>query len=227
MFYILLGEYANQVHCVIIEKKSEVHFLNKKVGFRASIFMTAMVLLFALGMVIGINSVSYFVCMLLSWAFVIVVCSFAGNVSADRKVYAYGAIAFACIYAVLIDIVYFTQLTTVAYQAASPEVLKVLSYEVIGSWMFNLDLFGYGMMAISTLLIGLTIISKNRYIKWLKALLMVHGVFVISCVLFPMLNVFNADMTGGAIYGTIALLFWCAYFTPIGVLSAVYFKKQP
>lgn len=200
--------------------------MNKQVGFKASIFMTAMVLLFAAGMIIGNDTLSYFVCLLLSWAFVIVVCSFAAEVSEDRKVYAYGAIAFACIYAVLIDIVYFTQLTTVAHQAASPEVLQVLSYEALGSWMFNLDLFGYGMMALSTFLIGLTITPQNGPMKWLKALLMIHGVFVISCVLFPILNVFNADMgTGGAIYGTIALLFWCAYFAPIGVLSAVYFKK--
>lgn len=189
--------------------------------------MTAMVLLFALGMIIGSNSLSYFVCMLLSWAFVIVICSFAADVTEDRKVYAHGAIAFACIYAVLIDIVYFTQLTTVAHQAASPEVLNALSYETLGSWMFNLDLFGYGMLAISTFLIGLTITPQNVSDKWLKALLMIHGIFAISCVLMPMMNVFNADMgTGGAIYGIIALLIWCAYFTPIGILSAVYFKKH-
>jgi len=201
--------------------------MNKKVGLISSALMTVMVILFALGMIIGKNSMSYFVCILLSWAYVLVVCSFAAYVREDNKVLAYAAVAFACIYTVIIDIVYFTQLTTVANKTASTEVLNTLSYETLGSWMFNLDLFGYGIMAISTLLIGLTITPLNSKDKWLKTLLIIHGFFAIVCILLPMLNIFNSNMNGnGTIYGTVVLLFWCSYFVPIGILSALHFKNK-
>ncbi|WP_434302814.1 hypothetical protein [Clostridium botulinum] len=93
--------------------------------------------------------------------------------------------------------------------------------------MFNLDLFGYGMMAISTLLIGMTINPKNKPDKWLKALLMVHAIFAPACVIMPMLNIFNSHMgPSGDFIGIIALLIWCIYFIPIGILSTMHFKKN-
>ncbi|WP_242977203.1 hypothetical protein [Clostridium botulinum] len=128
---------------------------------------------------------------------------------------------------VFINLVYFTQLTTVANKTASTEVLKILSYQSLGSLMFNLDLFGYGMMAISTLLIGIAINPKNKSDKWLKALLMIHGIFAPACVIMPMLNIFNSHMgASGDFIGIIVLLIWCIYFIPIGILSTVHFKKN-
>lgn len=135
--------------------------------------------------------------------------------------------AFACLYGVFINLVYFTQLTTVANKTASTEVLKILSYQSLGSLMFNLDLFGYGMMAISTLLIGIAINPKNKSDKWLKALLMIHGIFAPGRVIMPMLNIFNSHMgASGDFIGIIVLLIWCIYFIPIGILSIVHFKKN-
>ena len=135
--------------------------------------------------------------------------------------------AFACLYGVFINLVYFTQLTTVANKTASTEVLKILSYQSLGSLMFNLDLFGYGMMAISTLLIGIAINPKNKSDKWLKALLMIHGIFAPACVIMPMLNIFNSHMgASGDFIGIIVLLIWCIYFIPIGILSIAHFKKN-
>lgn len=62
--------------------------------------------------------------------------------------------------------------------------------------------------------------------KWLKCLMMVHGVFFISCFIMPMTGVFT-DMTSGenGNGGTIALLGWCAYFIPIGVLAYRHFQR--
>lgn len=200
--------------------------MNKKAGFISAIIVSITVFLFAIGMLIGNNNISYLVCLVLSWGYVILACAFAVKAPDHLKIFAYVGIAFSCIYAVFIDLVYFTQLTTVLHQSLSKDVLQILSYQELGSLMFNLDLFGYGMMAISTFMIGMTIVPRAKSDKWLKALLMIHGVFAVSCVLFPMLNVFNSDMgAGGDIIGTIALLFWCAYFMPIGILSAVHFRR--
>lgn len=83
------------------------------------------------------------------------------------------------------------------------------------------------MMALSTFFIGLSIKAESKSDKWLKYLMMIHGVFFISCFIMPMTGVFtsmaNGDNGSG---GTIALLFWCAYFIPIGILSYKHFGKE-
>ena len=84
------------------------------------------------------------------------------------------ALAFAVIYATLILIVYYTQCTTVANEKLSEGAAKVLDYSRM-RLMFNLDLLGYGIMALSTFFIGLTVDSKTD--KALKMLLLIHGVF--------------------------------------------------
>ncbi|APF27781.1 putative membrane protein [Clostridium sporogenes] len=201
--------------------------MNIKSGFYSAMAVTITTFLFAVGMIIGNDTASYFVCMLLSWGYILLTCSFAVEVTHERKALAYGGMAFACLYGVFINLVYFTQLTTVANKTASTEVLKILSYQSLGSLMFNLDLFGYGMMAISTLLIGIAINPKNKSDKWLKALLMIHGMFTPACVIMPMLNIFNSHMgASGDFIGIIVLLIWCIYFIPIGILSTVHFKKN-
>lgn len=83
------------------------------------------------------------------------------------------------------------------------------------------------MMALSTFFLGLTIKPENRKDKWLKYLMMIHGIFFFSCFIMPMTGVFSSKLNGEVdIAGIIALEFWCAYFIPIGVLSTLHFKKD-
>ncbi len=58
--------------------------------------------------------------------------------------------------------------------------------------------------------------------KWLKCLLMIHGVFFVSCLIVLMLGVFKAD--GPKWVGVAVLEFWCLYFCPVGILSGFYFR---
>jgi hypothetical protein len=81
-------------------------------------------------------------------------------------------------------------------------------------------------MALSTFFIGIDLETKNRNDKCLKILLMVHGVFSIICFLMPILGIFNSNMTGGDIIGTIVLEFWCIYFMPICILSYKHFRNK-
>ncbi|MFB0920103.1 MAG: hypothetical protein QMB62_04365 [Oscillospiraceae bacterium] len=62
--------------------------------------------------------------------------------------------------------------------------------------------------------------------KWLKTLLMIHGVFAITCFIMPILGLFSADMKGSSLIGTLIMEFWCVYFIPIGVLSYRYFRLK-
>ena len=199
--------------------------MNRKTGYYSSLAVTVTTALFAFGIITNNSSLSYFVCLFLAWGYIMVACSFAAEADLSRKALAYGGIAFACVYGVLISIVYFTQLSTVANQTLSKDMLQMLSYETMGSFLFNLDLLGYGMMAVSTFFIGMTIKPANKSDKRLKILLMIHGIFAPACVLMPMLNIFNPSLEGGADIGSIMLLFWCALFIIIGILSILHFQK--
>ena len=53
---------------------------------------------------------------------------------------------------------------------------------------------------------------------------MIHGVFFISCLIMPMLGVFQADSP--AWIGVAVLEFWCAYFCPVAALALHYFRGQ-
>ncbi|WP_066498395.1 DUF4386 family protein [Abyssisolibacter fermentans] len=200
--------------------------MNKKLGFYSAVLVGITTLIFAVSMLIGNLSLAYFVCMILSWGYILLTCAFYTETIDDRKSVALGGVAFGCLYGVLINVVYFTQLTTVANKTASENVIQVLSYQSLGSLFFSFDLFGYGMMALSTFLVGVSMIAKNKNDKWLKVLLIVHGTFLISCVGMPILNIFKDSSDSSSFAGTIALLIWCIYFIPVAILSAVHFRKE-
>ena len=80
------------------------------------------------------------------------------------------------------------------------------------------------MMALSTFFIGLSVRVENRADRWLKRLLKLHGLFFVSCFVLPMTGMFRSMSDGGnSRGGTIALVIWCAYFLPVGVLAYRHF----
>ena len=84
----------------------------------------------------------------------------------------------------------------------------------------------YGMMALSTFFTGLSFKAGSKADKWLKTLMMLHGVFFLSCFFMPMTGMFTNMSNGEAGQGgTVALLVWCVYFFPLGVLAYRHFKK--
>ena len=199
--------------------------MNKKLGMIGSIINVITVILFALFMLVDFNFGSYFVCILLSLSFIMMIASFENECKDDKKVAGKIALALACVYSVLILIVYYTQCTTVVNEQLSDSAKKILDYRYMGL-LFNLDLLGYAIMALSTFFIGLTINVKNKKDKALKYLLLIHGVFFISCFIMPMTGMFintSGSHSGG---GIIALEIWCAYFLPIGILSYLHFKDN-
>lgn len=197
--------------------------MDRKMGMAASGITALMVILFAASMGIGWSALSYGSCLVLGWAYVLVTCAFAAFAPVGRKGLALGGVAIAVLYALLTGLVYFTQLTTVAYGAADGVVLQMLTYQP-GSWAFGVDLFGYGVMGLSTFLIGLSLVPRTRADKVMRVLLLVHGVFFPVCVVLPMCNVFKGS--AGAHTGEIALFCWCVYFVPVMLLTYVYFRRQ-
>jgi len=198
--------------------------MNKKIGMIGSIINAITVLAFAIFMIADFIYGSYFVCIFLSLSFIMMIASFENECNEENKVAGKVAMMFAAIYATLIMIVYFTQCTSVVNDKLNVEALKVLDYSNMGL-MFNLDLLGYGIMALSTFFIGLTVNVKNKKDKVLKILLLLHGIFFFGCLIMPMTGMFARSDGGSSIGGVIALEIWCAYFLPIGILSALHFKK--
>ncbi|PKM73022.1 MAG: hypothetical protein CVU91_07975 [Firmicutes bacterium HGW-Firmicutes-16] len=163
--------------------------------------------------------------MLIAWGFIMMTCGFYRYGRSDAKVAAICALIFAGMYALCNTVVYFTQLTAVANDSLTGQALKILDFREFGLF-FSLDLLGYCLMAVSTFFAGLTIKVKDKGDKWLKALLLIHGVFAVSCFIMPTLGLFSADMEGATWIGTLILEFWCVYFIPVGVLAYRYFRSR-
>ena len=113
---------------------------------------------------------------------------------------AYVGMTFAGIYAVFVLLVYFAQTTSVRFEELDGVALRIFDYSQ-GGLFFSYDLLGYGMMALSTFFIGLTIEAETKADKWLKYLLIIHGVFFVGCFIMPMTGVFRSMASGEKQYG--------------------------
>ena len=199
--------------------------MNRTIGRIGAAIAAAMVFLFAVCMLAGFPFGSYLVCMLLSVGYIMTAAAFYTESSKERKAAATAGLAFAVLYAGMILPVYFAQTTSVRLETLSEQASRILDYQR-GGLLFYYDLLGYGMMALSTFFIGLTIEEKRKADKWLKRLMQIHGVFFISCFILPMTGMFTGMAEGNASNGgTAALLAWCAYFLPIAILSCKHFHR--
>ena len=199
--------------------------MNKEIASIGAAIVSISVLLFAVCMLIPFNFGSYFVCMLLPIGYIMMTAGFCDESEEKHRVAANVGRAFAVVYAVLILLVYFAQTTSVRLDSLDEQAMRILDYSR-GGLFFSYDLLGYGMMALSTFFVGLTIDAKNKADKWLKYLMIIHGVFFWGCFIMPMTGVFSSMSNGETnMGGVIALEFWCAYFIPIGVLSIIHFRK--
>ena len=191
-----------------------------------SAIVTVTVFLFALFLIINYSVGSYFVCLILPLGFIMMTAGLHNECEPDRKVAADIGMILSAVYCVFIMLVYFTQLTTVNNEPLNEQAANLLSMGRLGL-IFNFDLLGYGIMALSTFFTGLSMKAQNKADKWLKALMMIHGVFYFSCTFMPMTGMFSKMSSGGdGLGGRLALVAWCVYFLPIGILSFLHFRKR-
>ena len=200
--------------------------LNKVLAKVGSSIVTVTVFLFAVLLIINFSMGSYFVCLILPIGFIMMTAGLYNECEGDRKVAANIGLILAAVYAAFIMLVYFSQLTTVNNEQLNEQASKLLEFGKFGL-IFNYDLLGYGVMALSTFFTGLSMKPNNKTDKWLKALLMIHGVFFFSCTFMPITGMFAKISSGGdGIGGRLALVAWCVYFLPVGILSFLHFRKK-
>ena len=197
--------------------------MNKKIGTRSAVINICAVAGFALCMLLGFTFGAYLSSMFIAFSFVPMICAIAERGKPETKVSGYTAMIFAGVYAAFILIVYFAQVTTVRLESLTEQARVLLDYSAFGLF-FNLNLLGYGLMALATFFAGITITVKTKADKALKYLLMIHGIFAVSGLIVPLLGVF-LTMQGADWVGTLLLAFWCAYFIPVGVLAFAYLKR--
>ncbi|MDE7244005.1 MAG: hypothetical protein K2O18_08525 [Oscillospiraceae bacterium] len=199
--------------------------MNQIIAKTGSIIVTATVLLFAVCMLIPFYFGCYFVCMLLPVGYIMMTAGFCSESAGNHKAAAYAGMTFASVYTVLVLLVYFAQTTTVRLDPLNEQAMSILDY-ARGGLFFSYDLLGYGMLALSTFFVGLTINPKTKADKWLKCLMIIHGIFFFGCFMMPMTGVFSSMSNGGtSIGGVIALELWCAYFLPVGILACRHFSR--
>lgn len=198
--------------------------MNRQLSRIGAAIVAITVFLFALFLIVDFLFGSYLVCMFLPIGFIMMTAGLQHESREEKRVAANIGLALACVYAVLILIVYYAQTTSVRLEALSDQAARVLDYRH-GGLLFNYDLLGYGMMALSTFFTGLSMDAETHADRWLKALMMIHGVFFLSCFFMPMTGMF-VNMSQGGKGGTWALVAWCAYFFPIGALAYRHFGKK-
>ena len=199
--------------------------LNRMISKTGSAIVTVTVLLFAIFLIINYSMGSYFVCLILPTGFIMMTAGLHNECEGDRKVAANIGLILAAVYAAFIMLVYFAQLTTVKNEQLNEQAANLLEFGRFGL-IFNYDLLGYGVMALSTFFTGLSMKPKDKADKWLRALLMIHGVFYFSCTFMPITGVFARMSSGGdGIGGRLALVAWCIYFLPVGILSFLHFHS--
>lgn len=199
--------------------------LNKMISKVGSSIVTVTVFLFALFLIINFPMGYFFVCLILPIGFIMMTAGLQNECEGDGKVAGNIGLILAAVYATFIMLVYFAQLTTVKNELLNEQAANLLVFGKFGL-IFNYDLLGYGVMALSTFFTGLSMKPKNKTDKWLRALMLIHGVFYFSCTFMPMTGLFAKMSSGGdGIGGRLALVVWCVYFLPIGILSFIHFTK--
>ncbi len=200
--------------------------MNKLISKIGAAIVTMSVFLFALFLIADFTFGSFLVCMFLPIGYIMMAAGLQNESKSERRVSANVGLVLAAIYATFILIVYFAQNTSVRLENLNEQAKSILDFKR-GGLIFNYDLLGYGMMALSTFFIGLSIEAKSKSEKWLKGLLIAHGIFFIACFVMPMTGMFKSMANGDSGKGgTIALVIWCMYFLPIGILSFIHFGKN-
>ena len=198
--------------------------MNRTVSMIGAALVTVTVFLFALFILLDFPFGYYLVCMFLPIGYIMMASGLHHESGSDRKVAANTGLVLAGVYTVLILLVYFAQTTTVRTEVLNDQASRVLNFR-LGGLIFNYDLLGYGMMALSTFFIGLSMKAENKTDRWLKRLLIIHGAFFPGCFFMPMTGMFTSMANGkSGNGGDIALLFWCLFFIPVGVLAYRHFR---
>ncbi|MDX2211947.1 MAG: hypothetical protein SFY66_01540 [Oculatellaceae cyanobacterium bins.114] len=97
----------------------------------------------------------------------------------DRRIWSHAAVVFATIYAVLISIVYFVQLTLVAPRVAHGQIegIEAFLFVPFDSFLYSVDILGYSFMSVATLFAAQVFTGSGLY-RVVRLFLITNGLLL-------------------------------------------------
>ena len=117
--------------------------------------------------------------LLLGSSFLVLIVAIHQMAPPERRVWSHAAIAFATIYAALISINYFVQLTWVAPRLARGQAagIEAFLFTPFDSFLYSVDILGYSFMSLATLFAAMVFTGK-RVERVARAFLVANGLLI-------------------------------------------------
>jgi len=193
---------------------------SKSLGLFSGLMAGLLTILFGVFVVLNNQMVYFTTVLFLAMVVVMMIISLKSFIAPEKKVFAECAFGFGAMYAILVSIVYYTQIAVVLKGTLNSDLLLIVS-DIPGSVFFFLDMLGYVLLCLSTLFIAFAIGGGNRL---LQVFLLIHSSLFIPTFLLPFLPItFN---TQNDVSGSLILIMWCIIFAPVCFLLARYFAKH-
>ena len=195
----------------------------KYLGMSSALLAALLTSLFGIFIVLNNPMVYFITCLFLAMSVVVMAISLKSFVNIRKKVLAECAVLFGAMYAILVSMVYYTQIAIVLKGTLSTDLLMIVS-DIPGSVFFYIDMFGYCFLCLATLFIAFAIEGH----KTLRGFLFAHSAIFIPTFLLPFMPIAfsTVEPAAGQVSGPLILVLWCAIFVPVCLLLARYFGKQ-
>lgn len=153
--------------------------------------------------------------LLLGPSFVVLMAALHVAAPHEGKVFSLAGLAFATMYATLTGLVYFVQLTFVGPRLAAGDTagIEVLLFVPYNSFLFAVDLLGYSLMSLSTL-IGAFALPRYAANRWARRAMIANGL-ILPFLAFQM-------FVPALIWPAAA---WAITFPAAAILLAAMFRK--
>lgn len=137
--------------------------------------------------------------LLLGSAFLVLMAALHQTAPPERRALSQAALAFATVYATLISMVYFTQLTLVAPRMVAHDVAGIEPFLFLPyrTFLFAVDLLGYSMMSLATL-VGAFALPVGRFARAARMAMVANGL-ILPFLAFQMY--WPCLIWGGALWG--------------------------
>ncbi len=229
-----------------------------RLGYWSGGLVVIWVALFGLSMILGLlgrssGQLPFLAGFLLAPSFIGMMAAIHQQAPAPKRIWSLLGMAFAVVYAVLVDIVYYVQLTvtkigvggplnavpgvTAAPAAGASSAIGLQQFIYTpGTAIFALDMLGYACMCLATWAAAYSFTGRDNVSTWIRRLFIIHGVLVFPTILAPVLmagtgangTTISGVTTSGAgdKLGYVVLLFWCAIFIPLTLTVMRYFRLK-
>lgn len=148
-------------------------------------------------------------------SFVILMVSIHYYASGDKKIWSHIGLSFAIIYAVLILIVYYVQLFLVVPRLIEGRIedISLLLFIPHDSFLFALDLLGYGFMNLATLFVAF-VFERRKLEGWIRRFLIANGLLAPTNILWMIFQ---------PLFYIAAL--WAITFPLSTIMLAIFFRR--